>query len=284
MPKKPAVIQEKVKDRRKNIIKIVEKLAYRYGRHTVWDDWIYMSAASMSQAMDFRQGREDEYLRRINSYDKEYHTLFAEMLGELAFAYEEECFGDILGDIYSSLELTNKKNGQFFTPYHVCKMMAAMQTSKEHLPVEIQNKGYITVNDPCCGAGAMLIAFAEQCLECGINYQQSVLFVAQDIDPVAARMCYVQMSQLGMPGYVIIGNTFIPSDNYDIWFTPMYFLQGFHKRTQTDMPEKAAAETTAPDIVQQPETQKIIIPAAKADVVLRETDSGQFAFDLDFAS
>lgn len=276
-----AVIQEKTKERRKNIIKLFDQLTYRYGRNTVWDDWIYMCASSMSQTVDFKQNREDEYLRRINSYDKDAQNLLAEMFAELTLAFKEERFGDILGDIYSSMGMANNKNGQVFTPYHISKMMAAISGgSPESLKAEIENKGYIAVSDPCCGAGVMLVAFADYCMDCGINYQDSVLFVAQDIDPVASLMCYVQMSLLGMPGYIMIGNSLIASAEYDIWVTQMYFWKGFHYRNQAEMFKKALTETTAAEIIQKPEPQKIIIPAQDIDVVLREAENGQFTFDF----
>ena len=257
MPKKTAVTAQKNKSRRKELIQMFEKLAYRYGRHNVWNDFIYMCASSMSQRVDYRQNR----LHRFNSYDKEAQAVFPKMFGELVLAFEAEQFGDILGEIYSSLELTNAKAGQFFTPYNVCKMMAAINMG-DGLTAEIERKGYISVSDPCGGAGAMLIAFAEQCMDSGINYQQSVLFVAQDIDPAVALMCYVQMSLLAMPGYVVIGNSLIPSENYDIWYTPMYALQGFQHRTQTD--------TAAPE-----EPAEVV-----ADVMLREDEDGQLSFDF----
>lgn len=67
-----------------------------------------------------------------------------------------------------------------------------------------------------------------------INYQRSVLFVGQDIDEVVAKMCYIQISLLGCPGYVVVGNslsepvcgTTIEPDYKkpeNIWFTPLYF-------------------------------------------------------------
>lgn len=59
----------------------------------------------------------------------------------------------------------------------------------------LKGKRYISVNDPACGAGAMLIAFANVAKKHGINYQKHVLFVAQDIDRTAAMMCYIQMSR-----------------------------------------------------------------------------------------
>jgi hypothetical protein len=75
-------------------------------------------------------------------------------------------------------------------------------------------------------------------MDMGINFQHDVLFVGQDVDPVVARMCYIQMSLLGMPGYVIIGNSLLypptgrihPECEY--LYTPMYFIQGFRWRRQ----------------------------------------------------
>ena len=64
---------------------------------------------------------------------------------------------------------------------------------------------YRTATDPACGAGAMLIAFANAAKRHGINYQKHVLFVSQDIDRTAAMMCYIQMSLLGCPAVVVIG-------------------------------------------------------------------------------
>ena len=267
---------------------MIDKLAQRYGKHNVWNDFIYFSAAAMSQPMNYKQNREDEYLRKINSYDKESQDMFAAMFAELTLAFEEESFGDILGDIYSSMNMTNAGNGQFFTPYPVCQFMSAINAGDDLID-EIEKKGYISVSDPCCGAGAMLVAFAEQCVKQDINYQNSVLFAAQDIDPAAALMCYVQMSLLGMPGYVIIGNSLsneIP-DESSIWYTPLYFLSGFQYRTQKKTITSAkTASNLVDDIIEQPETQKTetIIPATEIDIVLREAENGQFTFGFDDAA
>lgn len=39
----------------------------------------------------------------------------------------------------------------------------------------------------------MLIAFANICKDdLNINYQKDILFVGQDVDPVVAKMCYIQ--------------------------------------------------------------------------------------------
>ena len=99
-----------------------------------------------------------------------------------------------------------------------------------------------TATDPACGAGALLLAFANECKRNHINYQTSVFFVAQDIDFLAGCMCYIQMSLLGCPGYVVIDDSILhPAQSYDedglipknspnVWLTPMYFRDVWHWR------------------------------------------------------
>lgn len=100
---------------------------------------------------------------------------------------------------------------------------------------QISKKGYISVNDPACGAGATLIGFANAVMAKGINYQDHILFVAQDIDQTAALMCYIQLSLLGCPGYVVIGDTLsnpVIEDlrDHDVWYTPLFFSDVWHYR------------------------------------------------------
>lgn len=117
--------------------------------------------------------------------------------------------------------------------YHLCEFMSAVTTPAEEFQQKIGDRGWVAVCDPTCGAGALLVAFANECRKKGINYQTDVLFVAQDIDYIVGMMCYLQMSLLGMPGYVVIGDTLAsPSVSYDkrgllpvnkgnVWYTPM---------------------------------------------------------------
>lgn len=140
------------------------------------------------------------------------------------------------------LGLGNDRNGQFFTPYSVCRMMAKMECSQAI--AEVESKGWISCNDCACGAGALLVAFANECKENNINYQTSVLFTAQDIDYTTALMCYLQLSLLGCPGYVAVGDTLtdpcisvdkrglIPVDRGNIWYTPFYFTDVWRFRRQ----------------------------------------------------
>jgi type I restriction-modification system DNA methylase subunit len=133
-------------------------------------------------------------------------------------------FADILGDVYMRMELSSHWKGQFFSPYHLCEIMAMMSITDNNAILEaVKDKGYVTINDPACGAGGMLIAGAQVLGRMGINYQKDALFIAQDIDPVCALMTYIQMSLLGMPGIVQIGNT-ITLKYTDTWYTPFFMM------------------------------------------------------------
>lgn len=59
-------------------------------------------------------------------------------------------------------------------------------------------------------------------------------FVGNDIDRVAAQMCYIQLSLLGCPGYIAVTDTLTnpitgpviqPNEKPDqeFWFMPMYW-------------------------------------------------------------
>lgn len=69
----------------------------------------------------------------------------------------------------------------------------------------------------------------------GFNFQNHILFSAQDIEETVALMCYIQLSLLGVAGFVKVGNSLTdPIRNGDslenYWFTPMYFSDIWHTR------------------------------------------------------
>lgn len=65
----------------------------------------------------------------------------------------------------------------------------------------------MSINDPACGYGVMFIAARNFCIENGKNPHTNLFCVAQDIDFCAAMGCYIQMSLLGIAGYVRVGDS-----------------------------------------------------------------------------
>ena len=78
------------------------------------------------------------------------------------------------------MNLGNSAKGQFFTPYHVSKMMA--EINFVDLEKHLNEKDFITLSEPCCGSGGMIIAYAETMKNRGYNYQHQLYVEAVDID------------------------------------------------------------------------------------------------------
>ena len=268
-----------------DFVKKFEALAGRYSVRQIWEDWVISSAIAISNVVDkvHAPEREKHYMNIISKYNKQELMVFPELLADMVTALDANPNQDFLGEMYMAVGMGNDKAGQFFTPYCVCEAMARMTSTD--LQARIDRDGFISVCDPACGAGALLVAFANECLSQKINYQSSVLFVAQDIDYLVACMCYLQLSLLGCPGYVKIGDSLarpstshdprglLPCDDGNIWYTPFFFRDEWNWRKQAAM-LKLFFGCEAPEIAEEP--QPIIeeppIPEYAA------TESGQLSF------
>lgn len=219
-------------DDTKDFLKTFHILTYENSKWQAWQDFIFLSSCSLSNALaknDYKN-REAEYLKTINKYSKRDQLLFPKLFAKLVMALEHNPEQDFLGKIFMELGLNSHYNGQFFTPYNVCQLMS--EITLNGLEEDIDQKEFYSINDPACGAGATLIAAANVSRKilskAGKNFQNHVLFTGQDIDKTVGLMCYLQLSLLGCAGYVKIGNTLTDpmrdgDDMKKYWFTPMYF-------------------------------------------------------------
>lgn len=218
----------------KEFEKIMDKLTYNRMKWEVWADLINMMAASLSNALEpdpvRRQKREKEYMDCVKRCGGA--ELPAKAFSVVVDALESNPDQDFLGDLYMRFELGSHWHGQFFTPYSLCHLMADIQM--DDLKGKIERDGWISICDPCIGGGAMMVAAASKARTMGINYQNSMLFVGQDIDRIAGMMAYIQMSLLGMPGYIVIadtisnpmtGDVLIPDEKegQEFWYTPFFY-------------------------------------------------------------
>lgn len=205
----------------------------------IWRDFILMSACAMSNTVDktHYDEREKRYLEAINKYEKSQQHIFPELYADVVMALDDNPEQDFLGEMFMDLHLNNEELKQIFTPYHVCQLMADI--TMDSLVAQVENQGYVSINDCCCGAGANLIAAinsARHKLEdAELNFQNHILVIGQDIEETVALMCYIQISLLGVAGYVKVGNSITEpmtdSDSMEnYWFTPMYFSDVWHTR------------------------------------------------------
>lgn len=178
-------------DHQKAFLKIFNSLCGRFNRWQVWQDFVMVTAIEISNATDKQnaQERTKTYQTIISKYSDAEQNKFAELLAEVIMGMEQNPDQDFLGELYMLCELGNDASGQFFTPYDVCRCMVEISGGSDPAA---ENAGFFSVSDPACGAGALLIAFANLCRRKNICYHDKVLFVAQDIDLIAGLMCYIE--------------------------------------------------------------------------------------------
>lgn len=236
---------------RKDFVDTFGQLTRKLSPWEVWKDFVVMCSCSFSNVFDktHYDEREKLYMDTIKKYDKEEQAAFPKLLADTTMALEENPDQDFLGTIYTELGLVNKQHKQIFTPYDVSRLMAEITTA--NVMQDIKERGYVTLNDDCCGAGSTLIAGVntiKRILEKqGLNFQNHVLVAAQDIDLTVGLMCYLQLSLLGVAAYIKIDDAIVNPitendslENY--WFTPMYFSEVWKTRRMIKQVERMFKE------------------------------------------
>lgn len=225
----------------KELIQIINQLSRSRSIWAVWQDLITSMACTFNLPAALALGRYEGCKKEINESigrlgDKDLPT---KALSVIVDALEDNPDQDFLGNIYMELGFGSDQTGQFFTPYNISRMIAI--TSLENIKDTIEEQGFASICDPCVGGGAMLIAAANELRRQDINYQQNVLFVGQDIDRTVGMMAYIQLSLLGCPGYIVIGdaitnpivgNPLIPSEKegQEFWYTPIFFTDIWNRK------------------------------------------------------
>lgn len=258
----------------KDLAKLFGSLCDRHSSWQVWADFIETTAISIQNVFEQvnpskrAAERERRYREIMAQYTHAEQNVFPQMLVTMSEAMEENQDQDFLGEMFMALELGSHWKGQFFTPYNICRCMAEMQLYDAG--DRIKERGWVGVNDPACGAGALLIAARNVFARNGIGSDR-VLFVAQDIDRVAGLMCYIQLSLLGCAGYVVIADTLcnpilggdplfpVFNEDHDPWFTPMWYLDVWSGRRFW----YAAGMKVGATFADAAETQRIEPPAAE---------------------
>lgn len=195
---------------RKNFVKLLNKFnAYGYSRWNVFTDFLQMSAISLANCDRYCLAnskatvdeREEQYKRTIGKYKPEVQNLFAEMFAQIVLEAESYCpnqLTDVLGELFHELNFQDKWKAQCFTPQSVCDMTGMMTLEANTAKSAIEAKGFLTVNEPCCGGGAMLLGAANAMSKLGLNPQKQMLIVANDIDERCVHMCFIQLSLYGL--------------------------------------------------------------------------------------
>ncbi len=227
---------------RKEFLDIFRNVAMYKHRYDVFRDFVTMAAISLRNAMLKDEDLEQEYLRIIASYEKDDQLQFPKLLALLVELLEHEPT-DVLGGLFELLELTSKDKGQFFTPNTISQFMSKILgcDDLEHL-----DKPFITLSDPACGAGGMVLAFVKQMLGAGHNPAERLWVQCIDVDRLAALMCYVQLSLWHVPAEIIVGNT-LSLEFRERWYTPAHILGNWTYKLRRQAEEQTVKRESEPE-------------------------------------
>ncbi|MFN7137821.1 MAG: N-6 DNA methylase [Limisphaerales bacterium] len=188
----------KAKSPPRDFRKILENISHRHDTRRVFDAFTRLAACALAA-----QTREAEYLEEAKRWERQELDLFAEALAALTMEMESRPFEDVIGGYYMDFALSQKGqrwNGEFHTPKHICDLIARMIFGDvDSLPA----RGPITVCEPACGAGAMILSFAEVCPP---EIRRRIRVTAIDINRTACDMAFINTTLWGVPTRVIHGN------------------------------------------------------------------------------
>lgn len=205
----------------------------------VFKDFLTLCTCSLAQPFYRSDEIEQRYLNTVKQYTKEQAEEFSKLLAFLVMALEEKP-QDFLGQVYMQLNLGNVATGQFFTPYHVSKMMSEICFTD--IEKQLEEKDFITLAEPCCGSGGMIIAYAETLKEQGYNYQNQLFVEAIDIDEMCFMMTYIQLSLLGVGARVMLGDS-LAWKFQQVLYTPFYFINGMYSKLKQAKQEEFKPKT-----------------------------------------
>jgi type I restriction-modification system DNA methylase subunit len=193
-----------------------------------FDSFVRLAACCLAA-----QTREPEYLEEAKHCEKADLELLSQALGALVLEMESKPFEDVLGGYYMEFALSSKGQqwgGEFHTPKTVADLMARMTVGDlESLPPDRP----ITVCEPACGAGAMILSLGQACPP---EVRRRLRVTAIDINRTACDMTFINTTLWGIPTRVIHGNS-LSSEYWSAWSNIHYIAPWLPYALRPQTPE-----------------------------------------------
>ena len=188
------------------------------------DIWEIYNDFLMISVENFRRLLDKDFNIHHNIYDK-YSNVEINSFNKMLIILNELLRNDKkdhLGDLLMELEMANKLNGQFFSPFDISLISSMLGISKDEVDIKIKEKGYITLHEMSVGGGAIVIAVAKLLSEWGYNPKENLLVVCNDLDKKAIYMSYIQFTLLDIPSVIFEMDT-LTQEIKGCWKTIGYY-------------------------------------------------------------
>jgi type I restriction-modification system DNA methylase subunit len=206
-----------MKKKNETFASLLNSFAYRYDLRPVFDDFLTMALCAFSQnPLTGKSHDEDLYMATIATYaNDDLHHLFPQMLTLLIVEMEQRIDSsegnDVLGEYYQE-HLYRKGASQYFTPWHVCELMAECMHGDAH-----ESEEPLRVLDPCCGSGRTLLAAARK-----LGWRHR--YYGIDIDHTCVKMTAINLFLNGVfHAEIMCADALLPDDfrmSYRFSFVP----------------------------------------------------------------
>jgi len=187
------------------------------------------------------QRDDDTYLDILDDYDRgrdrsrgdRAADLFSEAFAEL-LAEMERTNRDVLGDAYEAFGMQDDSFGQHFTPHNVAAMLAELQTQGGDAEPPI------TIADPACGSGRLLVLAARR-------HDEQTLCFGQDKDLLCAQMAALNACFFNLDAVLVWGDS-LTVETRRAWQTRGTAIGGDIREVEPDeVPWPEAAFESTPD-------------------------------------
>ncbi|PCI98732.1 MAG: hypothetical protein COB14_07490 [Alphaproteobacteria bacterium] len=249
-----------IQEKKKEFIKIINNLDSSKNRQENFRNFCEMAYYALAKAAVNKETAdkfEDRYMSIIGTYKNKADRMNIASLFGITYLALEIGGCDFLGEISAELECLDKRNGQFFTPYHLSKMMA--QINLTDAKTIINEQGFLSISDPAAGAGCMILASADCLEEQGHDLLTTMSAQATELSRMTYHMLFIQLALRGIPAAVIHGNS-LSLEVFESAYTPaaMIFAEKhgcLFRKVARD--EKQEAPRTDFDIQPMTNTQQL---------------------------
>lgn len=178
---------------------------------------------------------EAEYMKIVKfcRNPKETMSDLAVMLGAMTLALSADPV-DFVGPVFSEIA-ADSGMGQFFTPHELSYLIAKLSIPPRE--EALADKQYITIQEPACGVGGMILATNVALREAGYDVAREVHWFAVDVDRRAISAAYLQAALTDCSGVFVHGNT-LSLETWGTSITPAAFVYPkTFERADRAMPE-----------------------------------------------